>query len=311
MPRVHDTRAAGLYRLHAAIAFGGALGVLLALLVAVDAAVTHHQSPGALISSLFSAATMSADTGAALLLTLGGVVSCSMGLGLRAFWVECCSHWRAGRLLRGSRSLRMGVGAIRVIADDRPRAFCHGLLRPRIYVSCGTLEALSTSELRALLAHEQHHARRHDPLRLALARVLGGGLFFLPVLPRLLERYADAAEIAADEAAIAGGQDVAALAAALLTFEASGAGLHPDRVDRLLGKRVEPRVPTAWVQSTAMTIVAIVGLGLMGATLIGHEYLLVAGLIVAGPALLVAAALALVVPMNLLDGLVGWRPDGR
>lgn len=303
-------RAAGLYRLYAAIALGGALGVLLALLVAVDAAMTHHWSPGALIASLVSTPTVSSDTGAALLLTLGGVVSCSMGLGVRAIWVECCSHWRAHRLLRGSRRLHTTVGAVRVIADDRPRAFCHGLLRPRIYVSSATLTALRPAELAALLAHEQHHARRHDPLRLALARVLGGGLFFLPVLPRLLDRYADAAEIAADEAAIGGGQDVAALAAALLTFEASGAGLHPDRVDRLLGERVESAVPTAWVQSTAMTIVAVVGLGLLGATLNGQEHLLVTGLFVAGPALLVAAALALIVPMNRLDGLVGWQPDG-
>lgn len=302
-------RAAGLYRLHAVIALGGALGVLLALLVAVDAAITHHQSPAALISIIVSSRTMTSDTGAALLLTLVGVVSCSMGLGVRAFWVECCSHWRATRLLRGSRSLGAGNGAVRVIADDRPRAFCHGLLRPRIYVSSGTLRALSPPELRALLAHEQHHARRHDPLRLALARVLGGGLFFLPVLPRLLDRYADAAEIAADEAAIAGGQDVAALAAALLTFEASGSGLHPDRVDRLLGERVEQRVPIAWVQSTALIIAAIVGLGLAGAALNGQGTLPVAGLFVAGPALAVAAALALVTPISLLDGLAGARRD--
>lgn len=303
-------RAAGLYRLYAVIAFGGALGVLLALLVAVDATMTRQQSPGGLIATIISSSTMSSDTSAALLLILGAVVSCSMGLGLRALWVECFSQWRAGRLLRGSVRLDPGIDAVRAFADDRPRAFCHGLLRPRIYVSSGTLAALSTSELGALLAHERHHARRHDPLRFAVARVLAGGLFFLPVLPRLLDRYADEAEIAADDAAIAGGQDVAALAAALLTFEASGAGLHPDRVDRLLGERVEPRVPAAWVRSTALIIVAIVGLGLLGATLNGHEYLFVTGVFVAGPALLVAAALALIVPMNLLNGLVGWRSDG-
>ncbi len=285
--------------------------MLLALIVAVDGAITHHQSPGELISAVASSRTLTSDTSAALLLTLVGVVSCSMGLGLRAFWVECCSQWRASRMLRGSRRVLTGFGVVRVIADEIPRAFCHGLLRPRVFISNGTLDALSPPELEALLAHERHHARRRDPLRLALARVLGGGLFFLPVLPRLLERYAEEAEIAADEAALGDGRNIAALAAALLTFEASGGGVHPDRVDRLLGERDECRVPTEWVLSTAAIILAIVGLGLAGATLNGHAYLLDIGMLVAGPALLVSAILALVSPMHLLDGLVGIHPDRR
>jgi hypothetical protein len=58
-----------------------------------------------------------------------------------------------------------------VIDDERPQAFCAGLFRPQVYVSSGAV---------ALLDHEAHHARCRDPLRLAVGRVLAGGLFFVP-----------------------------------------------------------------------------------------------------------------------------------
>lgn len=300
------TRAAGLYRLHLAIALGGVLGVVLALLVAVDAATTHAQPPGTLIATVFYSGRLVPGAGAALLLGLGAIVAVSLGLGLRAAAIELCAQRRAHRVLRGSASVTVGSAAVHVIDEDRPLAFCHGLLRPRIYLSSGTLSALAPAEIEALLAHERHHARRRDPLRLAVARVLGGALFFLPVLPRLLDRYADEAELAADEAALRDGQDVAALAAALLAFDERGAGVHPDRVDKLLGERAEPRVPCLPVLTTAAIIVAIAGLGRAGATLNGHDYLLVAG-----PAFLVAtgvAAVALVAPIGVLRTLVGRRP---
>lgn len=298
-------RAARLYRLHLAIALGGSLGVLLALLVAVDAATTHAQSPGMLIATVLFSGSTTPGVDAALLLGLGVIVASSLGLGVRAAWTEWCAQRHANRVLHASTGVAVGSAVVHVIRDDRPRAFCHGLLRPRIYLSSGILAALSPAELGALLAHERHHARRRDPLRLAVARVLGSALFFLPVLPRLLARYADEAELAADEAALRDGQDVAALAAVLLAFDERGAGVHPDRVDQLLGDRADLRLPGAWVLSTAAIIVAVVGLGLAGATRNGHDYLLVAG-----PALLVAigvGAVALVAPMGLLGSLVGLR----
>lgn len=91
--------ATGLYRLHLAIALGGGLSVLLALLVAVDAATTHQQSPGVLIATVpFSGSTIP-DADAALLLGLGVIVASSLGLGARAARLECGSQRRASRLL--------------------------------------------------------------------------------------------------------------------------------------------------------------------------------------------------------------------
>ena len=302
-------RASGLYRLHLTIALGGGLGVVLALLVAVDAVTTHSQTPGMLVATVLFPESILTGASAALLLCLGVIVASSLGLGLRAGWLEYRCQRRATCVVRDSPIVEVGGVAVGVIADARPRAFCHGLRRPRIFVSSGTLAALSCSELEALLAHERHHAQRRDPLRLAVARVLGGALFFLPALPTLLARYTDEAELAADEAALRDGQDVAALAAALLAFDERGAGVDPARVDRLLGNRVDLRVPTATVLATVAIIVAVVGLGLAGATLNGHAYL-----IVAGPALLVATGLAvgaLVSPSHLLNALVDSRRARR
>jgi hypothetical protein len=137
---------------------------------------------------------------------------------------------------------------VSLVDDAAPEAFCAGFLRPRVYVSRGALELLSPAELHAVLAHEHHHRRVRDPLRLAGARVLSRALFFLPVLRPLGDRYADLAEVSADSAAVraaAGGR--AALAAALLAFDANAApgtgGISPHRVDSLLGTGPRRRLP--------------------------------------------------------------------
>ena len=106
-----------------------------------------------------------------------------------------------------------------VIADSHPRAFCAGLFRPRVYVSTGAMALLDDAALSAVLAHEHHHARRHDPLRLAAGRVLARALFFLPGLGDLVERQQALAELSADESAVDASPDNrSALARAMLSF---------------------------------------------------------------------------------------------
>jgi len=157
--------------------------------------------------------------------------------------------------------------AVLVIADPYPQAFCAGYLRPRVYISRAALDLLSEAELNAVLAHEHHHRRVRDPLRLACGRILSQALFFLPALRALFGRYADLAELDADDAAIrTRGSGRAALASALLAFEATGAGIAPERVDWLLGRPVagwqRPWWPmTASVVSLASLIALTWGLG--------------------------------------------------
>jgi hypothetical protein len=138
-----------------------------------------------------------------------------------------------------------------LIADPQPRAFCAGLLRPRVYVSTGAVAVLDDEALNAVVAHERHHARCHDPLRLAAGRVLARALFFLPELGALVERQQALAELSADESAVSvAPANRSALARAMLNFSdlagsAGSTGVDPARVDYLLGDAPSWRCPAA------------------------------------------------------------------
>lgn len=151
-----------------------------------------------------------------------------------------------------------------VINDERPQAFCAGLLNPRVYVSSGAVASLDDTALDAVLAHEAHHARRRDPLRLAVGRVLARALFFVPGLAELVRRQQSLAELGADESAMNAGPDSrSALARAMLTFSESSptggsVGIDPGRVDHLLGE------PPDWRFPTLLCLAAAVVIGLLG-----------------------------------------------
>ena len=159
-----------------------------------------------------------------------------------------------------------GHPTVLVIDVAAPVAFCAGWLRPRVYVSTAVLDRLSSAELRAVLAHEQHHGALRDPLRLAVSRVLCQALFFLPVLRPLHDRYADVAEISADAAALeASGGAPGPLASAMLAVGATPAGgvvgISPERVDVLLGEaRRAWRLPRLLLVAALLTLVVLVAL---------------------------------------------------
>ncbi|HEY6308588.1 MAG TPA: M56 family metallopeptidase [Candidatus Angelobacter sp.] len=91
-----------------------------------------------------------------------------------------------------------------------------GFFRPRLFVSNEVAQMLSADEMSAALAHEMAHARFYDNLKRFLLYVSrpprwpAGGAFLEDAA------WADAAEIAADESALAGGASALDLAAALV-----------------------------------------------------------------------------------------------
>lgn len=85
-----------------------------------------------------------------------------------------------------------------VLRTDMPLAFCFGLLRPRICLSTGLMEALADLELQAVLLHEDHHRRHYDPLRTLLVDVISLTLFFLPITRELRNMFILSAELEAD-----------------------------------------------------------------------------------------------------------------
>jgi Zn-dependent protease with chaperone function len=96
---------------------------------------------------------------------------------------------------------RVDPGAIRVVDGLPSPAFTAGWLRPRVYVARALAERLTSDQLAAVLSHEGAHARRRDPLRLSLLRLLAYTVFWIPALRRLAEDIADEAEIRADDVA--------------------------------------------------------------------------------------------------------------
>jgi Zn-dependent protease with chaperone function len=102
-----------------------------------------------------------------------------------------------------ARDAGVPLDAIRIVPDLPVPAFTAGMFAPKIFVTEDLGQILSHDQLVAVLAHENAHRRRFDPLRLSALRFLGRTLFVLPALRRLSEDIADEAEIAADDEAAA------------------------------------------------------------------------------------------------------------
>jgi hypothetical protein len=177
---VTDRRA--LHRLELALAALGATVALLAFVVAFDALRFH--APG------FEPEVL-----------LGALAAAGIGRAL----VSLARQLRAGRAFRAAlpvaRTATVHGHLVRVVPGRDLIAFCAGLRRPAVYVSEGTLRDTSDAELRAILAHEEHHRARRDPVRLLLARTVADALRPLPPFAALADREAALADLAADAAA--------------------------------------------------------------------------------------------------------------
>jgi hypothetical protein len=145
--------------------------------------------------------------------------------------------------------------AVRVVPGRGLHAFCAGLLRPAVYVSEGAL-ATGGRERRAILAHEEHHRARRDPLRLLCARVVADALRPLPPFASLAEREAALADLAADAASVEALGDRAPLASAFVRW----GSVAPERVDRLTGASRAVAIPSALLIATATIAAGIAAL---------------------------------------------------
>jgi hypothetical protein len=254
----------GLYRLQLGL---GAAGLAACMLMLAAGVSSVHVQPGAahrLDVAGVGLTYPAVNVAAAVLLALAALGAAVLIVTVRAAWRQFRAHRRLVRSLPVSGRLAEHSSVL-VVDAATPLAFCAGWLRPRVYVSAQVLERLSDSELRAVLAHEQHHGVLRDPLRLAVSRVLWQALFFLPVLRSLHDRYADVAELDADAAALEATDGATApLASAMLAFGTTPAGdvvgISPQRVDSLLGRPWAWRLPRMLLTSGLVTIAALVAL---------------------------------------------------
>ncbi len=105
------------------------------------------------------------------------------------------------KIVEAAARARVPLTRIHLVSGLPVPAFTAGWLRPRVYVAAKVVNVLTVEELAGVLAHENHHVRQRDPLRLFAMRFLGALLFWLPVGRTLARVAADNAELAADDAA--------------------------------------------------------------------------------------------------------------
>jgi beta-lactamase regulating signal transducer with metallopeptidase domain len=200
-----------------------------------------------------------------------------------------------------------------VIDDEQPRAFCAGLLRPRTCISTGALAVLDDAALAAVLTHEAHHARRRDPLRLAVGRVLSRALFFVPGLTALTRSQRQLAELSADERAAHGAPEGrSALARAMLAFctspdSVSEVGIDADRIDHLLGEPPSWRFPAAVCVAALAVIVLVLGVAILAGRSATGSASLAPPLLSAQPCIVVLA----LIPAGVAAVIAGLRRTAR
>ena len=191
----------------------------------------------------------------------------------RVVWILARGARAVDRMQRASAppalpiaAARAGVPRFECVTGEAPVAFCHGGLRPSIVVSAGLVSELSADELVAVLAHEQHHLLRRDPLRRALQQAMADVVFWLPVVAWWADRRREASELAADRAAMrrAGRPPLAAALWKLGSYlesnsAAAFAGAAELRVAQLLGEDLRrPRLPMPlWMGSAAGVLIAL------------------------------------------------------
>ena len=117
------------------------------------------------------------------------------------------------RWIEGSQALSAGGGNMLVLRSRRgaPPLLLAGMRKPRVLVSEPTVELLTPDELQIALRHEFVHIGSWDNLKKLLFRCCP-----FPALSQLEAAWSQAAEFAADEAAVTNASEAVNLASALV-----------------------------------------------------------------------------------------------
>ena len=246
--------------------------VLAALGLAGVTLAVHATALGGGLSHLIGACVLRLR---ALYATPGGATIAGLGLILAGAVaartaLTAASHLRtAGRqALRHAQTARLvghpepALGAV-LVEHAAPAAYCVSGRHPMVIVTTGALRALDAGQLDAVLAHERAHlAGRHHRL-LAMARIAGPVLPFMPLMRDADAQVARLVELHADDTATRA-SDPRSLATALVVL-ATGASPEPalaaaatdavQRIHRLLGP-AEPlgRVHRQLLRATAASL---------------------------------------------------------
>jgi Zn-dependent protease with chaperone function len=167
---------------------------------------------------------------------------------------------------------------ITIVETTQPVCFAAGLFRPRVLLSRGLFDALSSEERAVVLAHERAHVRRRDALIGSLVRALAG--LHLPWVGRwLVHELEIAAEQACDEEAARLVADRVSVAAAILTVERAAETAAARELDavavafgaRAVERRVEALLAEPLPQQSLRPLAISVGIALMSVLVLSDE----------------------------------------
>ncbi|KKS46998.1 hypothetical protein A3J20_04290 [Candidatus Gottesmanbacteria bacterium RIFCSPLOWO2_02_FULL_42_29] len=88
-----------------------------------------------------------------------------------------------------------------VLRNDKPVAYCFGIINPKIYISIGLLCLVNRRELKIILRHEKYHLENRDSATQLLAVLIESLFPFFPVISDLIRIYRYDREITADRQA--------------------------------------------------------------------------------------------------------------
>ncbi len=294
--------------LFALLCFLGVVSIAFSTITLVVSLVTGPP-PASLLEACCGTVLARLSIGWLLFAAVGIAAAFVVARTARSLWRLRSAARRIDALRGVSDPARVEGVACRIYEDPRPMAFCAGPLRPEIYVSRGAVEGMSRDSLAVVMAHEEHHRLKRDPLRRAIAGTLADGFFFLPILRQAGQKYLALAEIAADRAAagaVGGGRRE--VAGALLEFPRGGGGpgeaaVTADRLDHLAGER------GAWVPNRSNLIATLVILAcLLSAPIVSIELLTSVPVGIEALGLHVCLLLLTMTPMALAAVMTWSRP---
>jgi beta-lactamase regulating signal transducer with metallopeptidase domain len=150
------------------------------------------------------------------------VVTASLVKGLRVI-LDSSRYIRHCERVSRATSISGNQTPLLMIEDPSPLFLVAGVLRPRLVISSGVVEALPPEQLEVAIEHERAHQASRDNLKRLLILLAPGSVFFGDGLRTLEREWGRFIEWAADDRAIAGNpRRSLALADALVRFRRAG-----------------------------------------------------------------------------------------
>jgi Zn-dependent protease with chaperone function len=218
---------------------------------------------------IFEPRSIEEDMGLPLALGLGCLLLFALG-SFRVVAAQKRTARVAADWLKGAHALDAGVATPTFRAEgSTPPLALVGVCSPRVVVSRTTVALLSADELRVAVRHEVAHIRSRDNLKKLVFHCSP-----FPGMASLESAWQEAAEIAADDGAVASVRDALDLATALIKLSRliplratpaftmalmSGSGSVRGRVERLLAwNDLQPHpVPTRWHYAIPPVLAAV------------------------------------------------------